>query len=136
MPPRSAAQPWRVVDAVGAGPVVLAAGTTAVMADAEVFFGTSIPDVHPRTTAGVTEEGALLLVVADGRQPASRGVSLPELARLMRDLGAVEAVNLDGGGSSTLVVQGHLLNRPAGGTTPREVATAVGIQCRGSDAGG
>jgi exopolysaccharide biosynthesis protein len=69
MPPRSAAQPWRVVDAVGAGPVVLAAGTTAVMADAEVFFGTSIPDVHPRTAAGVTEEGALLLVVADGRQP-------------------------------------------------------------------
>ncbi|MFB6231647.1 MAG: phosphodiester glycosidase family protein [Salinibacter sp.] len=132
MPPRSAAQPWPVVDAVGAGPVVVAAGTTAVTADAEVFFGTGIPDVHPRTAAGVTEEGALLLVVVDGRQPASRGVDLHELARLMRNLGAVEAVNLDGGGSSTLVVQRHLLNRPTGGTTQREVATAVGVLCHDS----
>lgn len=130
MPPRSAAEPWQVSDAVGAGPVLVAAGTTAVTSDAEVFFGTGIPGVHPRTAAGVTADGALLVLVVDGRQPESRGASLHELARLMRDRGAVEAVNLDGGGSSTLVVRGHLLNRPAGGTDERDVATAVVARCR------
>ena len=133
LPPRSAAAPWRVEDAVGAGPVLVAAGTTAVTADAEVFFGTSIPDVHPRTAAGVTADGALILMVVDGRQPESRGVSLRELAQLMHDRGAVEAVNLDGGGSSTLVVQGHLLNRPEGRISEREVATAVVAHCRSTD---
>lgn len=132
LPPRTAAHPWRIEDAVGAGPVLVAAGTTAVTDDAEVFFGTGIPNVHPRTAVGVTEAGGLLLVVVDGRQSISRGVDLNELARLLRDLGAVEAVNLDGGGSSTLVVQGHLLNRPTGGTTQREVVTAVGVQCHDS----
>jgi len=130
MPPRTAARHWSVDDAVGAGPVLVVAGTTAVSADAEVFFGTSIPDVHPRTAAGVTPDGALLLVVVDGRQDASRGVSLDDLARIMRGLGAEEAVNLDGGGSSALVVNGHLLNRPTGGTTERAVASAVVVRCR------
>jgi exopolysaccharide biosynthesis protein len=118
-----------VQQAVGAGPVLVAAGTTAVTADAEVFFGTSIPDVHPRTAAGITPDGSLILLVVDGRQPESRGVSLRELAHLMRDRGAEEAVNLDGGGSSTLVVRGQLVNRPEGGTAQREVATALGIWC-------
>ena len=129
-PARSKATPWRVTEAVGAGPVIVAAGTTAVTADEEVFFGTGIPDVHPRTAAGVTADGALLLLVVDGRQEASRGVSLSELARLMRGLGAVEAVNLDGGGSSAIVVKGHRLNRPTGGTTERPVATAVAVNCK------
>jgi hypothetical protein len=135
MPPRTAARPWAVDDAVGAGPVLVAAGTTAVSADAEVFFGTSIPDVHPRTAAGVTADGDLLLLVVDGRQEVSRGVSLVELAQMMQNLGAVEAVNLDGGGSSAMVVDGHLLNRPEGGTTEREVVSAVVVDCRGRTAG-
>jgi exopolysaccharide biosynthesis protein len=118
-----------VEEAVGAGPVIVAAGTTAVTANEEAFFGTGIPDVHPRTAAGVTADGALLLLVVDGRQEASRGVSLSELARIMRGLGAVEAVNLDGGGSSAIVVKGHRLNHPTGGTTERAVATAVTVNC-------
>lgn len=129
MPSRSAAEPWSVEEAVGAGPVLVAAGTTAVTADAEVFFGTGIPEVHPRTAAGVTDGGGLLLVVVDGRQSASRGVDLQALAQLMRDRGAVEAVNLDGGGSSTLVVLGHRLNRPEGRDREREVSSAVVVDC-------
>jgi exopolysaccharide biosynthesis protein len=120
---------WEVSSAVGAGPVLLRGGYVVVTTDEEVFFGSAIPDVHPRTAAGRTEDGRLVLMVVDGRQPASRGVSLEELASMLRDVGAVEALNLDGGGSSTLVVRGRLVNRPVGGSTEREVMSAVATFC-------
>ena len=58
---------------------------------------------------------------------SSRGVDLQELAILMKDLGCVEAINLDGGGSSAMVVDGKLLNRPAGTTIQREVMSAIAV---------
>ncbi len=127
--PYDDAEVWDVVDAVAGGPVLMAQGRIRVTANEEVFFGTSIPRVHPRTAAGRTADGALILMVVDGRQPESRGVSLEELAMLMRDVGAVEALNLDGGGSSTLVVNGVRVNRPAGGTVEREVMSALVTFC-------
>ncbi len=71
------------------------------------------------------EKGALILMVVDGRQERSRGVSLDELAILMHELDVVEAMNLDGGGSSTLVVDNTLVNRPTGGITEREVMSVI-----------
>lgn len=69
---------------------------------------------HPRTLLGRTANGGIVMAVADGRQPAySRGMTLPEAIAMMRRLGAVEVVNLDGGGSSTLVVEGKVRNRPS-----------------------
>ncbi len=124
------AQVWDVRDAVGAGPALVANGEVKVTVDEEIFFGTSIPEVHPRTAAGRTADGALILMVVDGRQAASRGVSLEELAALLRDAGAVEALNLDGGGSSTLVVNGTLVNRPVGSVIEREVMSALVTFCR------
>jgi hypothetical protein len=126
---RGRGRPWDVQDALGAGPMLLMDGEIHITTDEEVFFGSSIPAVHPRTAAGRTADGALLLLVVDGRQPESRGVSLEELAALMRDLGAVDALNLDGGGSSTLVVLGGLLNRPTGGDVEREVMSAFVTYC-------
>jgi exopolysaccharide biosynthesis protein len=68
---------------------------------------------HPRTMAGVDAAGRLLLVTVDGRRPAkSVGLTLTEGAALMRWLGAVDAVNLDGGGSTSLVIDGRLRNEP------------------------
>ncbi len=125
----SRAKYWPVRDALHAGPVLLTDGQVNVTVDEEVFFGSSIPDVHPRTAAGYTADGQLILLVVDGRQTVSRGVYLEELAIMMRDLGCVEAINLDGGGSSALVVNGALLNRPAGGAAQREVMTALAIYC-------
>ena len=121
---------WIVTDALSAGPALLRDGTINITADEEVFFGSSIPDVHPRSAAGRTADGALILMVVDGRQDISRGVYLEELALLMRSVGAVEALNLDGGGSSALVVDGTLLNRPTGGSTEREVMSAIVTVCR------
>ncbi|MFO7769544.1 MAG: phosphodiester glycosidase family protein, partial [bacterium] len=126
-PDRGTGSTWPVRDALSAGPVLLQGGRTAVSDQEEVFFGSSIPEVHPRTAAGYTGEGDLILLVVDGRQPSSRGVDLRELALILRDLGCVEAVNLDGGGSSTLVVNGTLVNRPVGGTYQREVMSALTV---------
>ena len=95
----------------------------------EVFFGSAIPNTHPRTAAGIRADGTLLLVVVDGRQPVSQGVDLEQLAALMLDLGAEEALNLDGGGSSSLFVNGGLLNRPSGVTVERQVMSAIGVFC-------
>lgn len=75
----------------------------------------SIQGDQPRTAIGVVDDNHLLIVVVDGRSPGySAGVTLPELAEMMRDLGATTAYNLDGGGSSTLVFDGELVNDPLG----------------------
>ncbi len=123
------ARVWKVRDAIAAGPALIRDGEIRVTSDEEVFFGTTIPQVHPRTAAGRTADGALILMVVDGRQPESRGVSLEKLATLMLEVGAVDAINLDGGGSSALVVGGVLLNRPQGSTEEREVMSALVTYC-------
>jgi phosphodiester glycosidase len=107
---------------VGGGPRLLRAGRVAVTAAAEgfrppqapFFFRSFVAGRQPRTLAGVRPDGTLLLVTVDGRLPGwSVGMTLPEAARLMRSLGARDALNLDGGGSSTMAVRGEVVNRPA-----------------------
>lgn len=130
-PDLSQANPWPMRDAVSAGPRLLRDGSPSITVDEEVFFGSSIPRVHPRTAAGVTAEGELILLVVDGRQRDSRGVDLDELAQLLASTGAVDGINLDGGGSSALVVDGVLLNRPGGERIQREVMSAILVDCSG-----
>ncbi|MDA0875534.1 MAG: phosphodiester glycosidase family protein [Bacteroidetes bacterium] len=116
-------------DAIAAGPALLKDGQVDIPVAEEVFFHTTIPDIHPRTAAGRDAEGRLLLMVVDGRQGDSRGASLEELAALLQEFDAVEALNLDGGGSSTFVVRDALLNMPAGGTYQREVVSGIVVHC-------
>jgi hypothetical protein len=109
-----------VFDVVGGGPILVQDGRIVLEPCSSVFCGR-----NPRTAIGWTSNGRVLLVVIDGRQPRwSVGASLGELARIMRDLGAVQAMNLDGGGSSTMVVEGEVVNRPSDGRQ-RNVTTAV-----------
>ena len=70
---------------------------------------------NPRTAIGILEEGHYVLVVSDGRSEESEGLSLYELAEFLQGLGVQTAYNLDGGGSSTMVYQGELVNQPSGG---------------------
>jgi exopolysaccharide biosynthesis protein len=129
------AKEWNVRDAIGAGPALVVDGNIHVTSDEEAFFAKSFNQSNPRTAAGVTADGALILLVVDGRQPESKGVTLDELSILMHDLGAVDAINLDGGGSSTLVVNNSLVNRPAGGVFEREVMSAIATFCGSDDKG-
>nr|WP_285719375.1 phosphodiester glycosidase family protein [Pelosinus sp. IPA-1] len=64
---------------------------------------------------GQTKDGHILLVVVDGRQEHSIGMTLLELALLMQEFGAVDAMNLDGGGSSEMVIKGKIINKPSDG---------------------
>ena len=81
---------------------------------------------EPRTALGYNAD-TLFLVVADGRQPQySTGLTLYELASILRELGATEAINLDGGSSSTFVVNDTIINKPSG-QQEREVLNAVFI---------
>jgi hypothetical protein len=96
-----------VLDAVGGAPMLVRDGRL-------VGFCNSACGRHPRTGIGVTARGRILMVVVDGRQPRwSLGPTMAEFAQIMKDLGAVHALNLDGGGSSTMVVRDKVMNRPS-----------------------
>jgi hypothetical protein len=79
---------------------------------------------NPRTAVAVTSRGTLLFVTLDGRQPGSAGMRLDEFARELVALGAVDAMNLDGGGSTTMVAGGAVRNSPSDGAE-RPVSDAV-----------
>ncbi|HVE63756.1 MAG TPA: phosphodiester glycosidase family protein [Mycobacteriales bacterium] len=97
---------------VGASHVLVRAGRRWFASDGSTFAERR----HPRTASGVTRDGTTLLVTVDGRQPGhSLGLTLAEMTELMVGLGAVEAVNHDGGGSSTFVMRGRVVNRPSDG---------------------
>jgi hypothetical protein len=83
-------------------------------------------DLHPRTAIGIDHDtGQLLLLVIDGRQSFSRGATMKELGKLFQRLGAEDALNLDGGGSTATVVGTTLLTRPSDATGERPVGDAI-----------
>ena len=119
---------------VGGGPRLLAGGRIRVRAAAEGFsplsapwfYGSFVAARHPRTLAGLRSDGTLLLVAVDGRRAGwSAGVTLPEAARVMRALGARDALNLDGGGSTAMTVRGRVVSRPSDPTGERPVSDAL-----------
>ena len=119
---------------VSGGPRLIDGGRIAVRTNAEGFdrpglYGRFVAGRHPRTLAGVTATGSLLLVTVDGRRPGySAGMTLFEAARLMRSLGAEDALNLDGGGSTTMVVRGRVVNRPSDPGGERPVGDGVFVE--------
>jgi hypothetical protein len=116
-PTKEAAQPWtNIAEAIGGGPVLLKNGEIQDLWQAEVFPSDISIKAHPRTAVGWTAKQRLILFVCDGRQPGySAGLSTREVAQAMKDLGCVEALNLDGGGSTTFVVKDQVLNKPSDG---------------------
>jgi hypothetical protein len=107
-------------DLVQAGPLLVSGGRSLMdgedregfSADATQFDSDITVGRHPRCALGINET-ELLAVCCDGRRTGvDGGLTLPELARLLISFGATEAINLDGGGSATLVHRKHLLNRP------------------------
>ncbi|MEN6371244.1 MAG: phosphodiester glycosidase family protein [Armatimonadota bacterium] len=104
-----------VMEAVGGGPMLLSGGRIYVDAADENFKRSFSAGRNPRTAVGVTASGELLLVTVDGRQSISQGMTLNELAALMKSLGAVDAINLDGGGSTAFSIKGIVSNSPSEG---------------------
>jgi hypothetical protein len=123
-----------VMEAVGGRPVLVRDSAIVPQVDTEGAAGFATSR-HPRTAVGIARNGdRLLLVTVDGRQkPYSDGMTLRELANLMLALGARDAINLDGGGSTTLVYkdprsgQLTIANRPSDPSGERAVGNALAI---------
>ncbi|HEX7169227.1 MAG TPA: phosphodiester glycosidase family protein, partial [Rubrobacter sp.] len=119
---------------VNGGPRLLETGEPEITAFAEGFVYPENPEFYyrfgerrnPRTLAGITPGGDLLLVAVDGRRPGySVGASFEESATIMDSLGAEEAVNLDGGGSTGMTLGQRLVTRPSDPTGERPIGDAV-----------
>ncbi len=91
------------------GPALIDSGTVVVSEDDEVGKAKTS---NPRTAIGIIDELHYVFVVSDGRTDESAGLSLSQLAEFMKNLGAVTAYNLDGGGSSTMYFNGEVINNP------------------------
>lgn len=124
----------KATDVVNGGPVLVQNGAVNVTAardgmvrsgDGNSFYYGWVHKRNPRTIAGVDGEGRTLLVTADGRQTTSLGLSIKEAADVARSLGMVNAINLDGGGSTTMVQHGHVVNSPSDATGERQVGDAL-----------
>jgi hypothetical protein len=124
--------PFHPREAVGGFPVLIRNGVEVPALDSTgANFG---PVRHPRTAIGIAEGGRrLFLLTVDGRQPGySAGMTLRELAQFFRQLGATDALNLDGGGSTALVLRDsigitRLANRPSDKEGERAVGNAIAI---------
>ncbi len=111
-----------VADSIGGMPRLLADRVVVAPESCSSYFCNR----NPRTGIGVTADGSILLVTVDGRSSASVGMTLAGFARYMLRLGAVQAINLDGGGSSTMWVAGQgVVSHPSDGGGERHVPNAV-----------
>lgn len=123
--------PWQVVDAVAAGPMLVKNGRDVSLESSlgESYYRTIGGKArHNRTAIGLTDDGKLVIMVVDGRgMNGSVGCTLSELAEFLMELGVVEGVNLDGGGSSAIVNwDGELVNHPSdGGKRPERIERVV-----------
>ena len=119
-----------VLDAIAGNPVLVTGAHNVAYDCPDPFCNRS-----PRTGIGVTAAGKILLVTVDGRRPKwSRGMTLWEFARFFRILGATEALNLDGGGSTTMVVNGSVINKPSDPGGQRAVSSSI-LVVPGMDSG-
>jgi hypothetical protein len=106
---------WKMQTAVGGGPVLLQDGTIQIANNIErKFAGNAIKDKHPRSGMGYTSDGQLILLAIEGRFPGkAEGATLEQMAAMFKQIGCVEALNLDGGGSSCLLINGKNTIQPS-----------------------
>ncbi len=114
---------WNVETAIGGGPVLIQDGKINITNNEELLFaGKALNDKHPRTAMGYTANGKLIILVIQGRFPAkAEGANLLQEATILHQLGCVEALNLDGGGSSCMLVNGKETITPSDKTGQRAV---------------
>ena len=102
---------WKDVEhIISGGPYLVKNGEVFVDMTAQKLQ--SIGGRNPRTAIGYTKDNDLIMIAADGREGSSIGLTLVELANLMKSLGCINAINLDGGGSTVMYVNGQIVNKP------------------------
>lgn len=113
---------WKMKTAIGGGPVLVQNGQVKITNEEELkFTGKAINDKHPRTCMGYTSDGYLIIMVIQGRfSGIAEGATLEQQAKLLVDVGCIEALNLDGGGSSCMLINAKETIKPSdkGGERP------------------
>ena len=105
---------WKMRTAVGGGPVLIHDGKIWITNKEEQLFSGGDMDRHPRTAMGYTKDGRLIILAIQGRSPGvADGATLEEEAKMLSDLKCHEALNLDGGGSSCMLVHGKETIKPS-----------------------
>lgn len=123
---------WKMQTAVGGGPVLVQNGQIKITNNEKLkFTGKAIDDLHPRTLIGYTKKNQLIIMAIEGRNPGvANGGSLLQAAQLMIDLGCSEALNLDGGGSSCMLINGKETIQPSDKGLERPVPAVFIIQAK------
>jgi hypothetical protein len=109
---------WNLDNAIGGGPMVVFEGKKSITAAEELFDAQSGVDpsgLQPRTAVGLDGSGLVFLLVVDGRRGSAAGASMNDIANVMLGFGARYAMNFDGGGSTAMVVEGAVINKPSDG---------------------
>ncbi|RYY21300.1 MAG: phosphodiester glycosidase family protein [Chitinophagaceae bacterium] len=105
---------WKMETAIGGGPVLIQNSKVRITNKEEQMFVNGENDRHPRTAMGYTKNGNLIILLIQGRFPGeAEGATLREEAEILLNLGCVEALNLDGGGSSSMLINGRQTIRPS-----------------------
>jgi len=116
-------QKWKAKTIIGGGPVLLQNGQIQISNNEEMMFaGKAKNNLEPRTAMGYTANGKLIILMIQGRYKGiAEGLSLPQMAKIFQELGCVEALNLDGGGSSCLLINGKETIKPSSAGVQRPV---------------
>jgi hypothetical protein len=117
-------------DIVGGVPQLVRNGTASITWELEKTSRTFVDTRHPRTAVAKLKDGKFLLITVDGRSESSGGIGLYDLAAYLIELGAVDAMNLDGGGSTTMYLDGRVVNHPSDKEGERAVSDAIIVTLR------
>jgi len=112
-------------DIVGGVPQLIKNGKIEITWEQEKASKSFVETRHPRTAVAKLKDGKFLMVTVDGRSAESVGMNLQELAEFLLELGAVDAMNLDGGGSTTMFLDGKIANKPSDKEGERKVSDAI-----------
>jgi hypothetical protein len=129
-PSLSGLKPWKVKHAFGGGPVLVQDGQVKISNNEEKkFAGKAIADKHPRTAIGYTRDGTMVILAIQGRMKGlAEGATLPQMAKILVDIGCIEAMNLDGGGSSCMLINGKETIKPSDPNGQRPVPAVLVIK--------
>jgi exopolysaccharide biosynthesis protein len=114
-----------IEDIVGGVPQLIKNGKIEITWKQEKSSKSFIETKHPRTAVAKLKDGKFLMVTVDGRSEESGGMSLYQLADFLLEMGATDAMNLDGGGSTTMFAGGKVVNKPSDQTGERKVSDAI-----------
>lgn len=119
-----------VEDIVGGVPQLIRDGKIDITWDAEKTTKSFVETRHPRTAVAKLKDGKFLMITVDGRSESSGGIGLYDLAQLLLEFGATDAMNLDGGGSTTMFLDGKVVNHPSDKEGERAVSDALLVSLR------